>query len=155
MDAITAIAVSIDHPILTALGTLIHNPITYTAMVLTLLFTGEKRTEKRKKILISLALAALMAFGIKNVMAHERPCVDEDWCPESYSFPSMHTAIAFTMMAAFLNKKSYPIYVSFALLVGFSRLNMGVHIFQDVAAALPIGMLSYYVAYKVWKRMEK
>jgi undecaprenyl-diphosphatase len=155
MDPITAIAISVDHPIVTALGVLIHNPITYIAMVLTLLFTGEKRTEKRKKILLSLAIAALVTFGIKNFMAYERPCVGEDWCPGSYSFPSMHTAIAFTMMVAFLNKKSYPVYVLFALLVGFSRLNIGVHIFQDIAAALPVGLLSYYVTHKLWEGMEK
>ena len=154
MDSITAIAMSVDHPIVTAVDILIHNPITYIAMILTLLFTGEKRTEKRKKILISLVIAALMAFGIKNIMAYERPCVGEDWCPGSYSFPSIHTTIAFTMMVAFLNKKSYPVYVLFALLVGFSRLNMGVHVFQDVVAALPIGLLSYYIGHKGWEMME-
>ncbi len=155
MDPITAIATSVDSPVVTALGTLINNPIIYTAIILTLLFTGEERTEKRKKILLCLAIVIFLNMTIKYALAHERPCAGEEWCPKSYSFPSTHAAIAFALMTPFLNKRSYPFYLLFALFVSFSRLNLGVHVFQDVVAALPIAMISYYITYLIWEKVRR
>ena len=154
MDLVTSIALSVDHPLIKAFGIIIHDAVGYAAIVLALLFIGELRPDKRKKVLLSFAITILLVTGIKHVMAHERPCVGEDWCPESYSFPSMHAAIAFTLMTAFMNKRSYPFYVFFALLVGFTRINLGVHIFQDVVAALPMAMLSYFITYQIWERVK-
>lgn len=155
MDPITGIAMSVDHPLINALGVVIHNSFTYAAIVLALLFIGEQRTEKRKKIIFSIVLTILLTTAIKYALAHERPCVGEDWCPKSYSFPSLHTAIAFTLMLPFFDKRGYSFYLLFALFVAFTRLNLGVHVFGDVVAALPIAMVSYYVTYITWKRMGK
>ncbi len=155
MDTITNMAMSVDVPLLKAVGMLLQDSIIYAGIVLALLLVGESRKDKRMKVLLSLALAALLAFGIKHVLAYERPCVDGEWCPGGYSFPSMHATVAFTLMTAFLNKKSYPLYLFFALFVGFTRLNLGVHTFYDIAAALPIAMLSYYAIDMVWERGMK
>lgn len=155
MDTVTAIAMSIDNPIVKAVGVLLQNSFIYVGVILALILIGESRNEKRKKIILSIALAALLTLGIKYAMVHERPCVGEEWCPGGYSFPSLHAAVAFTLMIAFLDKRRYPFYLLFALFVGFTRLNLGVHVFQDVVAALPIAMLSYYITYIVWEEIEK
>jgi len=151
MDAITAFALSIDNPAIKMLGMLLDNSFIYAGLLLGLILGGEQREGKRMKIILSIVLAFLMAITIKYAMARERPCTLEDWCPQDYSFPSIHAAVAFTLMTAFVNKKSYILYLFFALFVSFTRLNLGVHIFQDVAAALPIALMSYYVMDITWK----
>jgi membrane-associated phospholipid phosphatase len=155
MDAITEIALSIDNPMLGWIGMLIQNPVAYAIMIFALIIGGEGRHRKQKKILFSLLLSFALVAGIKYAMAVERPCFGEDWCPDSYSFPSLHAAIAFTLMTSFLNKKSYPYYLLFALFVGFTRLNIGVHTFYDVAGALPLALFSYYVIAVAYERWSK
>lgn len=154
VDTITTIAMSIDEPILKAIGTILEDTVIYAVVILILLFVGEPRNKKRAKVLLSLAIAAILMLGVKEILAHERPCINIEGCPDGYSFPSGHATIAFTLMTAFLNKKSYSLYCLFALFVGFSRLNMGVHVFWDVAGALPLAMLSYYITNKIWERVE-
>lgn len=151
MDSITAWALSVDGPALKAVGLFLDNAIAYGAVVLALLFIGERRKEKRVKMLASLLVTVLAVWAVKYAMAHERPCAGEEWCPEDYSFPSMHAATAFVLMTGFLNKKSYPLFLLFALFVAFTRLNIGVHVFGDIAGALPIAMISYYLTDIYWR----
>jgi len=49
-------------------------------------------------------------------------------------------------MIAFLNKKNYPLFLLFGMFTAFTRLHLGVHTLEDVAAALPVAFLSYYIA---------
>lgn len=154
MDAITAFALSLDNPAIKSLGMLVDNAFAYAGLLLALMLLGEKRKDKRLKIVLSLAIAFLLTVAIKYAMARERPCTLEDWCPQDYSFPSIHAALAFTLMVAFINKRSYAFYLLFALFVSFTRLNLGVHIFQDIAAALPIALISYYLTDIAWKNRK-
>ena len=151
MDTITVIALSIDNPIIKTVGMLLESSLIYGGLILALLLLGERRNEKRVKILLSLIIAGLAATAIKALIAEARPCAGESWCPEGYSFPSMHAVLAFTLMTGFFNKKSYAFYLFFALFVSFTRLNLGVHIFQDVAGALPVALISYYITDKLWR----
>jgi membrane-associated phospholipid phosphatase len=154
MDTVTSVVMSIDNPIIRGAGMLLNDTLVYGLIIVVLVFLGESRNDKRKKILGSLVIAFLLTFSLKYALAYDRPCAGDGWCPEGYSFPSAHAAIAFTLMTAFLNKKNYSLYLLFALFVGFSRLNIGVHTFHDVAAALPVAMLSYYVTNIVWRRIK-
>jgi len=141
------IAQSVDSEGLRALGLLLDNAIVYGLLVLGLLMLGEGRDKKRMKILLAIALSAVLGICLKFALAHERPCAGQEWCPWDYSFPSLHAAIAFTLMIGFVNKRSYPAYLLFALFVSFTRLNLGVHNFMDIAGALPLGLLSYYAVH--------
>ena len=154
MDTITSLALSIDSPILKAVGAVLDNALAYGLMILALIFIGEKRDGKRSKIIISIILAVFLASAIKFAIARDRPCAGMEWCPESYSFPSMHAAVAFALMTGFLNKKSYPAYALFALFVCFTRINLGVHIFVDIAGALPVALISYYLTDMLYKEGE-
>ncbi len=151
MDTITALAAGVQDPLLNAIGLALDNAYVYAALVLAILFIGEERSRKRVKILASLAIAALLTLGIKAAVAHERPCAGEAWCPGDYSLPSMHAAVAFALMTGFLNKRSYALFLLFALFVSFTRLNIGVHVFQDIAGALPVALVSYYIADICWR----
>lgn len=151
MDAITSLALSVDNQVIRSAGELLANDLAYGALVLVLVFAGEARNDKRLKTLLSLALVLLLCTAVKQLTAHPRPCAGLDWCPVDYSFPSLHAAVAFALAIAFLGKRSYPLYLLFALFVSFTRLNLGVHVFMDVAAALPLAMLSCYAVSLAWR----
>jgi undecaprenyl-diphosphatase len=154
MDAITEIAFNIKNDFLTSVSLLINDNVVFFLLIIALLFVAEKRNSKRLKVLSALLLVAVLTFGLKETMAIERPCVPLGlpYCPEEYSFPSIHAALAFTLMVSFLDKKSYPYFVLFAFFVAFSRLNLAVHNFRDIAGALPIALIVYYIVDILWRR---
>ena len=155
MDAISIWALSIQHPLLKAVDLFFDSTIVYIAIILTLVIISENRNEKRRKILLSLIVAFFIATAVKVMLAHERPCVGQAECPGDYSFPSLHATIAFTLMCGFLNKKSFPLFMLFALFIAFTRLNLGVHVFQDIAGALPVALVSYYLTDIFWKKIKR
>jgi membrane-associated phospholipid phosphatase len=155
MDTVTALAISIDSPLLRAVGEILANEFAYVAIIIALTVLGESRNDKRLKILVTFVAVMVLCAAIKQGLGHPRPCAGEDWCPTDYAFPSMHAAAAFTLMIAFLNRRSYPLYLLFALFVSFTRLNLGVHAFVDVAAALPIATIGYYAVDMAWNAGKK
>lgn len=153
MDLVTTLALSIHNPLLTSVGQLIDNDFFYMSIILLLILIGERKNDKRIKILGSVLFALVLGFAIKQLVAEPRPCAGLYWCPNDYSFPSLHALIAFTLMAGFIRKKSFPFYLLFALFVSFTRLNLGVHIFVDIAGALPIALIAYYVTDRVTEKI--
>jgi membrane-associated phospholipid phosphatase len=146
MDYISTLANSINNPIIQGISLLIDNQIFYTVAILVLLFISQKDEKNKIKTAGCLILTILIVSFVKNAYAVDRPCFGMKNCPEWYSFPSLHAALAFCIMASTMNKKDsyYGLYFLFAVLVCFSRMNLGVHTFLDVAAALPIAFISYY-----------
>ncbi len=155
MDVITAAALSVQNPLLSEIGHLFDKDLLYAAIVAVLVLAGEWRNEKRAKIFSSIILVVILGFVVKQIVAEPRPCLGQSWCPADYSFPSLHALIAFTMMTGFLNKKSFPLYLLFALFVSFTRMNIGVHTFVDVAGALPVALIAYYITDLAWGRIGK
>ncbi|MEA5026890.1 MAG: phosphatase PAP2 family protein [Erysipelotrichaceae bacterium] len=76
-----------------------------------------------------------------------------------YSFPSGHTQSATGFlggMARISTKKRYRFFFIFlVLLVGFSRMYLGVHTFQDVAVSWLIGTLLVIILYPLLNTQEK
>jgi undecaprenyl-diphosphatase len=137
----------LNNPALTFVAALIDNDVLFAALVVAIVLATELRNEKRKKIFAALALALVLSFAIKEMYQVKRPCIPELLkvaCPDSYSFPSMHAALAFTLMLSFINKKSYPAYLAFALFIGFTRIYLGVHTLEDVAASTVVAAIAYY-----------
>ena len=144
MDYISTLAYSINNPIVHTISLLIDNYVFYGLAILTLLFVSQKEDSDRIKLAACLLLTILIVSFVKNSFGIERPCFGMQNCPSWYSFPSLHAAFAFCIMAATMNKKEYWIYFIFAVVVAFSRMNLGVHTFADIAGAIPISFIAYY-----------
>lgn len=155
VDAITALALSVKEPLVREIGLILNDTLAYSALITALLLLGGGGSGKRLKVLLSILLAVALSMGVKSAYAVERPCAAESWCPADYSFPSLHAAAAFTLAIAFLNKKSYPYFLLFALFVCFTRLNLGVHLFRDVAGGLAVAVFSYYATDVAWPAIER
>lgn len=154
-DAITRYLAGIHSDALTQIGLLLDNAWIYACLVIALMLLTERRNEKRAKIALAMAIALVLGLAVNIGMAVERPCANGGvFCPALYSFPSMHCTMAFILMVSFLNKKEFPLFMLFALFVAFSRINLGVHVFRDVAGALIIALLAYNLADIAWKRWK-
>lgn len=149
LDYITAYIAGLDNSLLTAVSVFIDNELAFGALMLLVLFAGERRPEKIKKIAIALLLAFVISYTAKGMFKIERPCLgaaeQKIPCNDSYSFPSTHTAAAFTLALAFLNKRSYPAYLLFAIFVAFTRIYLLAHTFVDVSGGIIVAGVSYYL----------
>lgn len=97
----------------------------------------------------SVGEAVVLTYGMKHLIGRERPFerysdkINAQNIPNSSSFPSSHTASAFSLAASLSIKypKWYVIAPStaWACSVGFARMNEGVHYPSDVIAGAIIG----------------
>jgi len=87
---------------------------------------------------------------VKNLVKRDRPCevlanVNRRITPsDQFSFPSGHTAAAFaiaTLVSFYFPILALPV-ITWALLVGFSRIYLGVHYPTDILAGIVIGVTS-------------
>jgi len=115
---------------------------------------------------IALILANGVVYSLKYLVAEPRPFLALSnvdllvHAEETYSFPSGHAASSFA--AAFvigskyrltLKGKTYSLFyllIIFAVVVGFSRIYIGVHYPYDVIVGAIIGTLSGYLVLKFW-----
>lgn len=69
----------------------------------------------------------------------------------TYSFPSSHTASIFSLLPIFFfsqKKYFYPLFI-LGILVGFSRIYVGVHFYSDVLGGMLTGLLSGSLCYLI------
>jgi membrane-associated phospholipid phosphatase len=153
VDSISNYIYSIHNQTLETVGQLINNNIIYFFLLIGIVVIFEKENEKRSKIMLAVFISLISCILIKSALARDRPCVDFLWCPQDYSFPSIHSATAFTLMMGFLRKQNFPAILLFSLFVAFTRINIGVHTIEDIAGALPIAILSYYFVHIYWSEL--
>ena len=119
-------------------------------------------------IMVLAALIVMVVFNnllLKNLIARARPYATypeliEDLIgvihvPSSYSFPSGHTvsamAVAFTVLTQ--HKKLGSIVLVFAILMGLSRLYVGVHFPTDVYGGMIVGAIIALFVYWAEKKI--
>lgn len=129
--------------------------------VLLSLFLLLSRNTRKIGLISLLALIIMLIFNnllLKNLFARTRPydviggLVPLVQKPMDFSFPSGHTAAAFSagsvMFHMLPRKFGVPILI-LAILMGFSRLYVGVHYPSDVIFAVFEGIFIGYVAEKI------
>lgn len=133
--------------------------IVIIGMIFSYIF-GIRKKEKKTAIMfcLNLVIAALLNFILKNIFVRTRPEIINIITESGYSFPSGHSSIAmacYGYIIYIINKKCDNKYVKIIsticlsiliLLVGLSRVYLGVHFASDVIAAFCI-TLSYLIIY--------
>ncbi|MFN2457500.1 MAG: phosphatase PAP2 family protein [Chitinophagaceae bacterium] len=96
-----------------------------------------------------------LSLELQNILIHKVQGVPVH---RMHSFPSGHTATAFTMallLAAIIRSNSWAcILPLIALLVGYSRVYLGEHFLTDVCAGMAIGILSAYSSLLIYLIMN-
>ncbi|UJW85934.1 phosphatase PAP2 family protein [Devosia sp. SL43] len=108
-------------------------------------------------IFLGVGLPGLMANGIKRLIGRGRPSEFEALGAFSFqnvfndssfqSFPSGHatTAIATAFVVGFLWPRWFAVFLVIGVVVGISRVPVGMHYPTDVFAGLVVGMLGAYL----------
>ncbi|MEM4554424.1 MAG: phosphatase PAP2 family protein [Candidatus Anstonellaceae archaeon] len=139
-----------------ATALLLHHPYSFGATTTALLGLAWVVGEKKRVAfaLVALMAAILLGFGLKNLLAKERPCAEAASavaCPQDYSLPSLHSLIAFSVATAFLTSRLFLGYFAFAWLVAYSRIYLGVHTFAEVAAGLALSIFACMLAQYIYR----
>lgn len=146
-------------PFVTELGSFVAM-LAICVIVIILSIVFKKQTIKRIALmcLLSLLIADGIALVLKTLICEPRPFITfgdvhllvvED---DPFSFPSGHATSTFAVVGFLVfklkNKLWSVILILFALIIGFSRIYVGVHYPLDVIAGMILGVLTAYLVYK-------
>lgn len=129
------------------------------------LITGNRTLQYQGvEIGASILGASILTYGLKALNKRPRPYItypelENLQIENSYSFPSGHTTVAFATATSLslLYPKWYVIAPSFlwASLVGYSRMDLGVHYPGDVLVGMLIGGASGLICHKLMKKLNQ
>jgi len=125
------------------------------AILLVVLYFLYRRNNNVYPLLLTLFLTLITATVLKMVITESRPCSELQIsyleCDDPLeSFPSRHAALASTpLMFLLAEMPLFIIYLAYLLLVGFTRVYLGVHYPHDVFAGMAVGILLGYACLKL------
>ena len=95
---------------------------------------------------LALIVTSLVVVVVKRSVRRARPALDIQMSvpPDRFSFPSGHTAAAFSLAIALSAVSPWlvPLMLAVAILVGYGRLYLGVHYPLDVGAGAAVGLIT-------------
>ena len=149
---------AVAHPLLRALlalaSRLADGPL-WAALIFVLPLVDPVRGAQCAWLVLALGTVNLLLYWcLKRGTQRQRPfeqCLDIRACmrvPDPFSFPSGHTlhAVAFAVLLGVFYPAWAPLLALFALLVGISRVVLGLHYPSDVLAGAAIGIVTAQLA---------
>lgn len=149
-------------PIWAKLSIFLSYPLTYILIILVLIgaiFFSKRKMFNFSLIFLTAIFSWVIANILKNIIRINRPFVDLDIVPLSrdigFSFPSEHMTVfvAISVALFFINKKIGIIFFIIAILIGLSRIVIGVHYPSDIAGGLIVGFLVGFGFIKIFKKI--
>lgn len=136
--------------------------------VIFLIWTIIKKDKIRRTVFLnvfmSVGTSAIISTVVKNIVARDRPFITYPFIQKltdggSFSFPSGHTCDAFSFATAI--SLAFPKWVVmlpafvWAIGVGYSRVDLGVHYPSDVLAGIIIGCSTAFILYVFAQKREQ
>ncbi len=159
---ISQIIYSFRNPLLTKIMLLITNLgggyILIPATIIIIFLIVRKHKEEAFLFSIILLMGCILNISLKSILQRPRPGIAPLINATSYSFPSGHAMNSFVFYTTvsfyffrFTRKKKLSIYISFAslliiILIGFSRVYLGVHYPTDILAGYSAGFAWFATA---------
>ena len=128
-------------------------------------FYIHKHTARILPLLVAVGGSSITTFILKNILNRERP-LGAVYPETDPSFPSGHATVAmalygFLLYTIWKHDKHYlknPLIVFLAILIvliGISRLYLGVHYFTDILAGYLVGFVWILIVSKIENKIEK
>lgn len=100
-----------------------------------------KKNKLAKYHTITFFISLLISIVLKEIFMRPRPEVLQLVTETTYSFPSNHTILVFSILPIlFKEKKAWP-FLILAILISFSRVYLGVHYMSDVILTALLGLI--------------
>ncbi len=101
---------------------------------------------------ITLLLAFSLSLASKDYYRIERPCTIGGAsliaCPiGEYSFPSIHTAVAFALALPFIGTVAFLPLLALAFITAFGRIYLGLHTPYDIAGGIALAVLCFGISW--------
>jgi len=150
------------HPEISKLALFVSYPFTYGFIILLLIWTvvlSHKKMYDFSLFFLSGIVSWGMASLLKVIFKLNRPFVDLGIIPlyneAGFSFPSEHMAIftAITVSMFLINRRVGYIFSLIAILVGVSRIIIGVHYPIDILGGFFVGLITSLVLTKIFKKV--
>ncbi len=114
--------------------------ISFMLLTIVALYLGGARKEALVFAIV-FGLTTAVTLGLKDIIYRPRPYAVAPYQEYDSSFPSIHTTDAFALATTIssYHRRFSVIMFAWAVLIGFSRLYLGVHYLTDVLAGALIG----------------
>lgn len=125
-------------------------------LVLWIVFKEERKMFSFSLLFLSTFTTWLVSEIIKNVTRIGRPVIENLMIVEKgFSFPSEHSSLSMVIAIVVLsiNKKAGYFLIFISLLIGISRIILGVHFPIDVFAGWLVGLIVGMLFVKLFKRV--
>jgi membrane-associated phospholipid phosphatase len=142
--------------LLTAASLFFHHSYYPLAVIFYLLAILSMDKEKRLPLTAALILAVVSVAILKPLFLDPRPCALSGFetkvsCPSSFGMPSAHTLLASVFAVASVGSEVFFFFGPIALLVGLSRVYLGVHSVAQAGAGLALAFVLFAFAKAVCK----
>ena len=162
---------NLSHANLDGIMILISNKYVWIPLYVLLIYWLWKYDKKNFKINLILCVSTVIISDfitssiMKPYFERLRPCNDSSLqglinvvagCGKKFSFASSHASTTFSLATIFylISKKKIKLMFLWSILIGYSRIYLGVHFFLDVIFGFLVGYLTSDFIYRISKKIK-